>query len=130
VSCAVRRYYERKCRTDLCQGPPALLSARPISILSLLADEMEANNSSLASQRASALTHYSQQAAAAMAIAAAARAGGGMAGHAGREPPGHRMTVWQAAGEIVSVSTGIMVSPVYCGHASSFTLQAALGLAP
>jgi len=36
----------------------------------------------------------------------------------------------QAVGEIVSHSTGIMVSPVYCGHASSFTLQATLGLAP
>lgn len=130
VGAAVRRYYERKCRTDLCQGPPAMLSARPVSILSLLADEIEANASSLASQRASALTHHSQHAAAAVAIATAARAGGGMAGHVGREPPGQRTTVWQSVGEIVSHSTGIMVSPVYCGHASSFTLQATLGLAP
>jgi hypothetical protein len=108
-----------------------MLAARPVSIFSLLADQKEATASSLASQRASALAHHSQQAAAAMAVAASSRmTGGGLAGHVARVPTSHRPTVWQAAGEIVSHSTGVMVSPVFCGPASSLALRSALGLTP
>eukprot|EP00967_Tisochrysis_lutea_P134113 scaffold236401_cov29-Tisochrysis_lutea.AAC.3 len=120
----VRRYYERKCRTDLHVGPAPFLGARPISILRLLADEREAKARKLAAQRPSTFNQHSNQAAAAMAMAVLK---GDNAKNGG---PGRPPTVWPTVGEIVTRSTGILVSGVYCGPASSLTLRAAMGLVP
>jgi len=116
----VRRYYERKCRTEVRRGElPCFLSATPISARRALREEREAA-ALLAVQQRPAIFPPPQRHA---------------MHHLGRMAPSpwnpivgpggfvlHRPAVWQTAGEIVPHPTGPLVNGIYCAPASAVLL--------
>ena len=130
----VRHYYERKCRAELREGPPAFLASRPVSIAALLAEEREASAEAFAATRGGGFgasrAHHAAAAShgAARLVSPAHMQVLGPTGHpAFLLGPRQRPAVWQAVGEIVTASSGSVVNGVYCGPASALTLQGGLG---